>query len=324
VDPQAFGRAIAALREEKGLTQKEIVERVPTFYSDEGAYGRIERGTRRPQRGAAIAIVQSGLRFTSPREINQLIALAGYTALTNEELRNLRLEPETEPVSVPVIRTAVRGRLWQPLANSDHFRIASSLSVGSAVLVGALLAWRLPEPVMTLAACMLYAALYGVSILLESSHGPERRRPEAAAVGTFCFVLVTSIIALSVDYHTAQKGRIGGLPLGLGVFLGMAVAQWMMTRSALPDTVIVAATFRARTAQAAHLKNTGYFLLIVLFSGYRHFTPSWPFGARFSWVILKRCAVFRTDFFSLMAIFWRWPRSFCGSFSASSRSSPFR
>jgi transcriptional regulator with XRE-family HTH domain len=250
------------VRESKGLTQKQVAERVSTFYSDDSAYRRIERGTRLPEREAAIAIVGQGLLVTDVQQINGLIALAGYSPLSVQELQDIQRGQAA--VSGPAATVSKRDRFWTSIASSNRFPAAVGLSLSGAILICVLLNSRLPDPVVGFSACLLYAALYPVSILLESSHGQYGREVDAAAVGTFCLVLLTSAIALTLDYGLAQSGNIAGLALGLGLFVSAAVVQWLATRSALPDTAIVAASFQTRTAQAAHLKNTGYFVAVVV------------------------------------------------------------
>jgi hypothetical protein len=72
------------------------------------------------------------------------------------------------------------------------------------------------------------------------------------------------LIALAIDARLARTGVPAALPLSLAVFLLAAAAQWAIARSALSESAVVPTSFQAHTAQAAHLKNTIYFLVIVV------------------------------------------------------------
>jgi transcriptional regulator with XRE-family HTH domain len=253
-DPFAFGRAVARLRHQRGFTQQEVAARISTYYSDAGAYGRIERGERRADRHAAIAILVQGLLILDIAEINDLLKLAEYQALGAEDFErfglarpevNLRPEPET---------AATWWRDWHTV------RILS----GSLVLSG-LAALSIPQHALfALLTSFLYAALYAVSLYLESAFEPKPATTRKAAVRTFGFVAVSSTVALATDRILINTGNPLALLSALVIFLCSAIVQFFIARHALPETAIVPATFQTRTAQSAHLKNTGYFLLIVV------------------------------------------------------------
>jgi hypothetical protein len=111
----------------------------------------------------------------------------------------------------------------------------------------------------------VYAGLYAVSILLETAY--ENRDPKLirAVVLTYSFMFLTSIAAVAVDVQFGSSAETGGFLFSLLVFFSAGTLQWLAVRPLLPDRTIVLATFSAHTAQAAHLKNTGYFLLLVMF-----------------------------------------------------------
>jgi hypothetical protein len=111
---------------------------------------------------------------------------------------------------------------------------------------------------------ILYGSLYTVSILLESAFAAAPIPKGAVVSGVFGFTMVTSVIALAIDAWLARTGSPAALPLSLAIFLIAAAAQWYIARSALSESVVVPTNFQAHTAQAAHLKNTVYFLVIVL------------------------------------------------------------
>ena len=128
---------------------------------------------------------------------------------------------------------------------------------------------RLPavsqDTALVMVSAILYGCLYAVSILLESAFDPAPSPNWPVASAVFGLTLVTSVIALAIDAWLARSGVPAALPLSLAIFLIAAAAQWVIARSALSESVVVPTTrFHAHTAQAAHLKNTAYFLVIVI------------------------------------------------------------
>jgi hypothetical protein len=111
---------------------------------------------------------------------------------------------------------------------------------------------------------VLYSSLYTVSVLLESAFGPNSEKAVPAGAGVFCLMLLTSVLALAVDGWLVDAGNAAALPVSLAVFVLSAGLQWLLVKSALPDFAVVPSRFASHTAQAAHLKNTLYFLLIVV------------------------------------------------------------
>jgi transcriptional regulator with XRE-family HTH domain len=255
-DPYAFGRAVAKLRLARGLRQQEVADRIPTYYGDAGAYGRIERGERRADRDAAIAILVRGLLILNVAEINDLLTLAGYQALGTEDFERFGLaRPEVGEPLRPEPETTVSG--WRDGRNVGIL----SGSVVSSCLVALLIR---QHTLFALLTSFLYAALYAVSLYLESAFEPRPVETRKAAVLTFGFIAVTSTAALATDRILINIGNPLALLFPLVIFLCSAIIQFFIARPALSETAIVPATFQTRTAQSAHLKNTGYFLLIVV------------------------------------------------------------
>ena len=83
-----LGEAIAKERRSKGLGQKEVVDLVESYYSDERSYRRIESGENLPERHKLIAILVSGLSINKADKINSILALGGY-GLTQKQLHRL-------------------------------------------------------------------------------------------------------------------------------------------------------------------------------------------------------------------------------------------
>lgn len=268
-DLPSFGLSLRRLREARGIQQKEIVDRVANHYSSERAYRRVENGERRPDRDAVIDILLKGLRERDAERIDELLLLAGYEGLTESECtafgvlrRSTDETPEgTEDAVIELPReesTASEASPKLPIL------LASAAAV--AVVLSAIVVFRFdrPPPWFLLTTSVLYAALYGVSILLETAFGTDGARAWRGATFAFCFVLLTSVAALAVDAACVETGRPQGLWLALAIFFLSAALQWIALRRVLPAESIVPLTFQAHTAQAAHLKNTVYYLAAVI------------------------------------------------------------
>jgi hypothetical protein len=257
-----LGEAIAKERRSKGLGQKEVVDLVESYYSDERSYRRIESGENLPERHKLIAILVSGLSINEADKINSILALGGYASLTAAEVQQfgtavLQLVP-------PSSSAPPSASFWNRTSENSRARSATFIVV-CCLAAGCLIAGVSQEGALVAVSAILYGCLYAVSILLESEFdpAPSPKWPVAAAV--FGVILVTSVIALEIDAWLARIGSLAALPLSLAIFLIAAAAQWTIARAALSESVVVPTTrFGAHTAQAAHLKNTVHFLVIVV------------------------------------------------------------
>jgi transcriptional regulator with XRE-family HTH domain len=249
-----FGNAIAAIRQSKGLKQKEVVAKISNFYSEESAYRRIESGRRTPDREAAIAIVTDGLGLSDTRQINSLIGLLGYGPLSADERQHLSLAPPIEGPSTPAPgKPSIDSR--KSRARYPRSRAAVVGLVFISLALSAAVVWTRGGSWIWIATGVLYAALYAESLFLETAYAPDRAGVVLAATIVFSFMLLTSVIALA----------IASLLASLAVFVSAAVTQWIAVRPILPEAAIVPTRFQSHTAQSAHLKNTLYFLFIVVF-----------------------------------------------------------
>jgi hypothetical protein len=262
LNPRALGKAIAEERRSKGLKQKEVVELVSSFYSDERSYRRVELGERLPDRDAVIAILVSGLAITEAEKVNRILALGGYAPLTAAEAPQLGTAV-FQPIS-PALPAPPSASFWNRTNENSGVRSASLIAVCS-LAVGCLIAGASQETALVTVSAILYGCLYAVSILLESAFDPAPAPNWPVASAVFGLTLVTSVFALAIDAWLARAGVSAALPLSLAIFLIAAAAQWVIARSALSESVVVPTTrFHAHTAQAAHLKNTIHFLVIVV------------------------------------------------------------
>jgi transcriptional regulator with XRE-family HTH domain len=262
-DRYSFGRALKALRQSKGISQKEIVNL--GIYSDDSAYRRVERGDRIPERDTVIAILTRGLSVKDVSRIDELLELAGYEGLRNDEIARYGLSvPSTtrEPAVAqgpPEAKTPpTPARLLAAFAVAASTVVIAVLSSGMW-WVGAVPVWF---PLVTSAG---YAMLYCISVLLETAYTESRQPATTAGSLVFALMFLTSLVALNVNVRLASAGSgAEGFVLALATFICAAALQWALLRRTLPDQVVVRARFSAQTAQAAHLKNTAYFLLFVL------------------------------------------------------------
>lgn len=254
-NPDTLGSALAKLRRARGWTQDEVARRIPTYYSDGGAYGRIEREERHPDRDALLAILLNGLLVTDAADINRVLQLAGYDVLTAGERGKLGAESAAdEPAD-------------QTTSSRNPILTWPSVVTLVASLVGAaLISWLIPgHALVTFLTGCHYAALYVVSLYLESALNPERILTTRTALHMFAFMAITSTVSLATDHALVDSGNDFALPFALAIFIVAAVSQFAIARRVLPEAAVVPAAFQTQTAQTAHLKNTGNFLLIVLF-----------------------------------------------------------
>ena len=256
---RAFGNAIRELRKSNGLLQKNLVDRVPNHYSDVGSISRVERGERIPSRDAAVDLLILGIELRNVETINAVLRLAGYEGLTLAEIAKHGLTqapPPTDSVALPQIDTPDLGR---------RTTFLYTCAILGCVVVGAPIASRATIPIwFTLLTSALYAGLFAVSLFLETAFGAYPAQIARVSVRVFCFIFLTSIMAIVVDAVFARQENLVGMWIALAISLAAAIAQWIFSRSVLPAYAPVRATFRVHTAQAAHLKNTAYFLLLVV------------------------------------------------------------
>lgn len=245
------------MREARGLLQKDMADRLPTYYSSEGNYARAEQGRRLPERDGAVAILRDGLRLMEIPKINEALALAGYDPLTPEEAS--LIQPASADRSLPpVVRSP--SPVDRALATPSRYLAVTA----AATLVGfAIAAASGLDLAITMLCALLYAGLYAVSVCLETAYAPALLPVAPTASVVFALMLISSIGAVAIDHALVLAEQAVALPAALVVSVLAAVAQWVIARTVLPSVAVVRATFEPHTAQVAHLKNTGYFLLIV-------------------------------------------------------------
>jgi len=258
IDPR-FGRAVKRIRESKGLTQEQVTERLRGVYNDVSSYARIEDGKRFPPRANALAILTRGLALSDPLEIDRLLALAGYEGQAGSSPVTADGGSESAPPATNVgasqagsagadAQTGYRSKaqkrsfVWWVIGPSILGTVGLSLLTADAWFVSL--------------SALSYAALYVVSILLETTY--LEQKPWLPQLSGYVFALMSISSALALVVDSALAGTFG-LFLGLAICTAFAAGQWLISRPFLPSYPVVG----THTVQGAHLKNTEYFLLIV-------------------------------------------------------------
>jgi DNA-binding winged helix-turn-helix (wHTH) protein len=115
--------------------------------------------------------------------------------------------------------------------------------------------------------CALYAALYGSAVFIEIAYQFDRYGRSAFKIWplVFCWIMISSIAALLVNQKMSLQDRRGGLIVSVLVLFMAAGVVYESLTVFLPSVPITQATFRTYPAQAAYLKDTVYFLVLVLF-----------------------------------------------------------
>src|SRR5438128_1657953 len=80
MDLQRFGQTLRELRERRGLTQDDVVER-SRAYRDARSVRKIEAGGQRPKREIIISLLTKGLDEQNCSTIDNLLQFAGYEPL---------------------------------------------------------------------------------------------------------------------------------------------------------------------------------------------------------------------------------------------------
>jgi hypothetical protein len=233
----------------RGITQDEVIKRSPAYGVDR-SLRKLEAGEVQPRRKTIIDLLYSALGERDPSLYDELLTLAGYRALSVQERSTLGLsasQPEQPPVS-----SASRAFRW--LWRSIIF---------AGVLISIPIGWRASGFDWT--GSLIYSGLFTVSVMLEAAHELRGRETIEAAAAAAILVLPFSLTALRLDSRGVVAHQHEGLFYALSLIVVAAALQWLAVRPALPSYTIVQTRFQAQTAQAAHLKNTGYFLVLALF-----------------------------------------------------------
>lgn len=260
-DPRAIalGKSLADLRRAKGLHRKEVVERLSTYYSDVSSYGRVEQGSRFPERDTLLAIIVRGFEVKDLETINKVLLLGDYEGFTQADAKRYTLDVPQNSSAMPLSRPqAIRVPDWI----SSRTAIGA---LGTSLAISCWIAFQVENhAAISLTIGLLYAGLYVVSLLLESAFLPDRVDLWAAGFLLFSFGLITSVAGAGIDAAMVSTRNPLALAVSVGIVMAAAAIQWIALRPVLPEFQMAQAKFRLLSSQAAHLKNTGYFLFLAI------------------------------------------------------------
>ncbi|MBK6795229.1 MAG: hypothetical protein IPG76_00080 [Acidobacteria bacterium] len=116
-------------------------------------------------------------------------------------------------------------------------------------------------------ACLIYAALYAVALLVEVAYQYDRYGSSAVWVagGAFTWIFATSLAGLACDWKITSRGGTNGLKASIGIFLLSAMLLFVALCFYLPSNPVTESTLQAYPAQAAYLKTIIYFVILLLF-----------------------------------------------------------
>lgn len=117
-----------------------------------------------------------------------------------------------------------------------------------------------------LGASALYAAYFGVALLVEVAYQFDRYGPSGKWIALLisCFIFLSSLLGLSLGTKRTFSGRRGGLMVSASAFVlaaaGVLIGAWRF----LPAEPITQANFQTFTAQAAYVKDFCYIVPLGL------------------------------------------------------------
>lgn len=267
MDLQRFGQELRELRESLGLSQDQVVERSDTYAQARGLR-KIESGTIQPPREKVIRLVTAGMKVNRTSVVNRLLDLAGYGPLLDSEI--LAADLQVDEIPIPRVGVSTAPAVQDIAIQSDEQKPPNGPQVGKFTgrLWPASIAVALPMAVILMfvirstfiaITSALYAGMYAVSVLLESTYEYRGRETVLAALSSLAITWPAALAALWLDQFLAGQA---GLWWALAVLLIAATVQWVTVAPSLAPYRIVPLDYHAHTARAAHLKNSVYFALL--------------------------------------------------------------
>lgn len=221
-------------------------------YGDVRGLRKLEAGELQPKRKAIIELLYEALEERDPAVFDELLSLAGYRGLNDQEKSRLSLAapqvPEVQPMLPPHYVPEWLRWLWRGLIIGGFV---------ATVLAG----WGCSG--FEWISSLMFSGLFTVSVLLETANEFHGRETIEAAGAAAAIMLPASLAALRFDSRGALMGHSEYLIYALFVIVIAALTQWLLVRPALPSYTIVQTKFQTQPAQAAHLKNTAYFLVLA-------------------------------------------------------------
>jgi len=120
--------------------------------------------------------------------------------------------------------------------------------------------------VQVIIACVMYAGLYAVSLLVETAYAFERyqRTSSWVACAIFLWILATTLVAIFADWSLTEKGAPHGTTVAILIMTSAAGALFIVMGSFLPESAITLFSFQGFAAHAAYFKSESYFLILAV------------------------------------------------------------
>lgn len=120
--------------------------------------------------------------------------------------------------------------------------------------------------VQVIIACLMYAGLYAVSLLVETAYAFERyqRTSGWVACAIFLWILATTLVAIFADWSLTRKGAPHGSAVAILIMTSAAGALFLVLGSFLPESAITLFSFQGFAAHAAYFKSESYFLILAI------------------------------------------------------------
>jgi transcriptional regulator with XRE-family HTH domain len=254
---EQFGKSLRELRQKRGLTQDDVVQ-ASRSYGDARSLRKVESGELRPRRDAVINLLKKGMDEHDVAVIDSFLDMAGYEPLREKERISLGVAPHS-PVRQNSEVNRPTNSAAPALLISSRMLIAWKVAMLTCLVAGIGLS-IVVRNVFLIATAFLYAALYAVSVFLESAYEFKGAVTVLAALVSFSAVWATSLSALWIE---TSIRKAPGLWIAIAIFMLAAAGQWFLSRSALSASANVPTRFQSLTGRTAHLKNTGYYLIFV-------------------------------------------------------------
>lgn len=118
-----------------------------------------------------------------------------------------------------------------------------------------------------ISSCAVYAALYVVNLFVEIAYQFNQYGATAIklAPAVFCWMFITSILGLALDWKLATRRKALGLALSILIFIIAAGGLYFALGSFLPPFPITESDVQSYTAQGAYAKDVFYSLILGIF-----------------------------------------------------------
>lgn len=189
---------------------------------------------------------RQGYRFIAPvRCINVVSAVkneGGKSPVNSEGEVQVERHPTTESIeeqSIPISRVFISSLLPEALGGHRWYALIISL---------------------------LYASLFTIELFVEIAYKADLYSEQIINIAPFAFLgmLISSLVALRLDWILSHQNKSGGLVISVSIFLIATSVICGVLWFFLPSSPVTEASFRTLTGQVAYLKTAFSFFLIAL------------------------------------------------------------